>query len=96
MSGSCCHCSGVAIVEIVIYHPDGQTRRGSCVSHSVKSFLLVLNIYTRARARFFTGDSDLLTDVKAFDECMKMYSEGHTQAAIRKFCENVCVHLSGF
>ena len=25
MSGSYCHCSGIAIIEIVIYRPDGQT-----------------------------------------------------------------------
>ncbi|PPQ64076.1 hypothetical protein CVT24_008889 [Panaeolus cyanescens] len=40
-----------------------------------------------ARERFATGDSDLLTDVNAFDECMKMHSEEKSNSAIRAFCE---------
>ncbi|KAF9486472.1 P-loop containing nucleoside triphosphate hydrolase protein [Pholiota conissans] len=40
-----------------------------------------------ARARFATGDSDILTDVKAYDECTKMREAGQSQSAIRSFCE---------
>ncbi|KAJ3514021.1 hypothetical protein NLJ89_g2611 [Agrocybe chaxingu] len=39
------------------------------------------------RARFAHGDSDLLTDAKAFDECMQMRKDGKSPAAIRSFCE---------
>ncbi|KAH9486308.1 Putative DEAH-box ATP-dependent helicase [Psilocybe cubensis] len=38
-----------------------------------------------ARARFLYGDSDLLTDVNAFDECMKLRAEGKSQSTIRAF-----------
>ncbi|KAF4611691.1 hypothetical protein D9613_004209 [Agrocybe pediades] len=40
-----------------------------------------------ARARFLTADSDLLTDVNAFDTCTKMRVEGKSQSTIRSFCE---------
>ncbi|OSX67177.1 hypothetical protein POSPLADRAFT_1128023 [Postia placenta MAD-698-R-SB12] len=42
---------------------------------------------TRARARFATGNSDLLTDAHAYDECMRLRSEGKSQGALRAFCE---------
>ncbi|KAK7058527.1 putative ATP-dependent RNA helicase ucp12 [Paramarasmius palmivorus] len=40
-----------------------------------------------ARARFGTGNSDLLTDAHAYDECMKLSQEGKSQAAIKKYCD---------
>ncbi|KAM5535888.1 hypothetical protein V8D89_010506 [Ganoderma adspersum] len=40
-----------------------------------------------ARARFATGNSDLLTDVKAYEECLILRSKGESQGAIRAFCE---------
>ncbi|KAH9948231.1 P-loop containing nucleoside triphosphate hydrolase protein [Amylocystis lapponica] len=42
---------------------------------------------SRARARFLKGNSDLLTDINAYAECMRMRSEGKSQSAIRAFCE---------
>lgn len=42
---------------------------------------------TRARARFATANSDLLTDAHAYDECMRLRSEGKSQGALRAFCE---------
>ncbi|ESK92682.1 dead deah box [Moniliophthora roreri MCA 2997] len=42
---------------------------------------------TKARARFATGNSDLLTDAYAYDECMKLSQEGKSQGSIRQFCE---------
>ena len=43
----------------------------------------------RARARFATGDSDLLTDIHAYDEYARLHSEGKSQSAIKAFCEEV-------
>ena len=41
----------------------------------------------RARARFATGNSDLLTDAKAYEECLSLRNKGESQGAIRAFCE---------
>ena len=41
----------------------------------------------RARYSYATGNSDLLTDICVFDECMKLQAEGASKA--RKFCEAV-------
>ncbi|KAF8625176.1 hypothetical protein AX15_005488 [Amanita polypyramis BW_CC] len=41
----------------------------------------------RARARFAAAGSDLLTDVNAYDQCMRLRSRGESQSAINKFCE---------
>ncbi|KAJ6520085.1 P-loop containing nucleoside triphosphate hydrolase protein [Mycena sanguinolenta] len=42
---------------------------------------------SQARARFATAGSDLLTDLNAYDSCIKMRAEGKSQSAIRAFCE---------
>ncbi|EPT05932.1 hypothetical protein FOMPIDRAFT_1026812 [Fomitopsis schrenkii] len=42
---------------------------------------------TQARARFATGNSDLLTDMHAYDECCRLRDEGKSQSSIRAFCE---------
>ncbi|GBE77256.1 Putative DEAH-box ATP-dependent helicase [Sparassis crispa] len=42
---------------------------------------------SRARARFARGNSDLLTDMTAYDECMRLRSVGKSQSALRSFCE---------
>ncbi|CAA7264809.1 unnamed protein product [Cyclocybe aegerita] len=47
-----------------------------------------------ARARFAHGDSDLLTDAKAFDECMQMRKDSKSSAAIRSFCEENFISAS--
>ncbi|KAF8910089.1 P-loop containing nucleoside triphosphate hydrolase protein [Gymnopilus junonius] len=47
-----------------------------------------------ARARFLTGDSDLLTDVNAFDQVMKMRSDRNSQSAIRLFCEDNYISMA--
>ncbi|KIM88927.1 hypothetical protein PILCRDRAFT_813926 [Piloderma croceum F 1598] len=44
-----------------------------------------------ARARFATGNSDLLTDLKAYDECVRLRSQGKPPSTIKTFCEEVCV-----
>ncbi|KAJ6503274.1 P-loop containing nucleoside triphosphate hydrolase protein [Mycena vitilis] len=41
----------------------------------------------KARARFATAGSDLLTDLGAYDACVKMRSEGKSHGAVRTFCE---------
>ncbi|KAI1793062.1 P-loop containing nucleoside triphosphate hydrolase protein [Ganoderma leucocontextum] len=41
----------------------------------------------QARARFATGNSDLLTDVNAYEECLSRRNKGESQSAIRAFCE---------
>ena len=43
----------------------------------------------QARARFNSENSDLLTDVAAYDECLKLRTEGASQSAIKAFCEQV-------
>ncbi|KAF7981091.1 hypothetical protein HWV62_34789 [Athelia sp. TMB] len=40
-----------------------------------------------ARAKFSTDNSDLLTDLKAYDECARIRSEGGSHGAVRTFCE---------
>ncbi|KAF9531893.1 P-loop containing nucleoside triphosphate hydrolase protein [Crepidotus variabilis] len=47
-----------------------------------------------ARAKFVTGDSDLLTDVKAFDECYAMQQNSQPQGNIRRFCEENFISMS--
>ncbi|KAF7337468.1 p-loop containing nucleoside triphosphate hydrolase protein [Mycena sanguinolenta] len=42
---------------------------------------------SQARARFATAGSDLLTDLNAYDTCIKMRADGKSQSAIRAFCE---------
>lgn len=51
-----------------------------------KSSLLIRN---RARARFATGNSDLLTDAKAYEEVMRLRSNGQPQSSLRTFCDTV-------
>lgn len=41
------------------------------------------------RAKFATAGSDLLTDVKAFDACAKLRSEGGSNSILNTFCEEV-------
>jgi hypothetical protein len=41
----------------------------------------------RARSMFYTGRSDLLSDVKAFDACLAARNEGHS--SLRNFAEDV-------
>ncbi|KAK7064008.1 dead deah box [Favolaschia claudopus] len=41
----------------------------------------------RARCRFATAGSDLLTDLKAYDACVQLREEGKSQGAVRAFCE---------
>ncbi|KAI0828826.1 P-loop containing nucleoside triphosphate hydrolase protein [Trametes gibbosa] len=41
----------------------------------------------QARARFATGNSDLLTDANAYEECLALRSKGGNNSAIRAFCE---------
>ncbi|CAK5280316.1 unnamed protein product [Mycena citricolor] len=42
----------------------------------------------QARSRFSTAGSDLLTDLQAYNACMKLREDGKGQAAIRDFCED--------
>jgi hypothetical protein len=44
----------------------------------------------RAKLLFDTDHSDLLTDVNAYNKCMRLRSEGKSQSALRSFCEEVC------
>lgn len=46
----------------------------------------------RARARFATASSDLLTDANAYEECVKVRIEKN-ESALRKFCENVSLFV---
>ena len=46
-------------------------------------------LWRRARERFATGDSDLLTDLYAYDECARLRAEGKPQRTIKAFCEDV-------
>ncbi|KIJ66186.1 hypothetical protein HYDPIDRAFT_174355 [Hydnomerulius pinastri MD-312] len=41
----------------------------------------------QAKLRFDMDNSDLLTDVNAYNECMRLRSEGKAQSALRNFCE---------
>ncbi|KAH8094722.1 P-loop containing nucleoside triphosphate hydrolase protein [Cristinia sonorae] len=49
---------------------------------------------SRARERFTDGNSDLLTDVAAYNECLRRNSEGASQSAIRTFCEENFISAS--
>ncbi|KAI0713143.1 P-loop containing nucleoside triphosphate hydrolase protein [Cerioporus squamosus] len=48
----------------------------------------------QARARFATGNSDLLTDTKAYDECARLRTEGKSASAIKAFCEQNFISIS--
>jgi hypothetical protein len=41
------------------------------------------------RAKFATAGSDLLTDVRAFDACVKLRAGGGSYSALNTFCEEV-------
>ncbi|KIJ21992.1 hypothetical protein PAXINDRAFT_159969 [Paxillus involutus ATCC 200175] len=41
----------------------------------------------QAKLLFDTDHSDLLTDVNAYNKCMRLRSEGKSQSALRSFCE---------
>ncbi|PCH34268.1 nucleoside triphosphate hydrolase protein [Wolfiporia cocos MD-104 SS10] len=41
----------------------------------------------RARSCFARGNSDLLTDMHAYEECSRLRNEGKSQSAIKSFCE---------
>ncbi|KAF9015717.1 P-loop containing nucleoside triphosphate hydrolase protein [Cyathus striatus] len=43
---------------------------------------------SRARIRFSSGNSDLLTDLRAYEECMRLRAEGHSQSSMKIFCED--------
>ena len=43
----------------------------------------------QARAQFNTANSDLLTDVNAYDAVLQLRTDGASQSAIRAFCEQV-------
>ncbi|TCD63345.1 hypothetical protein EIP91_005646 [Steccherinum ochraceum] len=70
------------------------------VAASVSSKPLFLNPMdkreeaSRARERFMDGNSDLLTDVNAYNECLRRRSEGASQGAIRSFCEENFISAS--
>lgn len=49
----------------------------------------ISDILSRARARFSTSRSDLLTDLSAYDACVKLQNEGASSGVIRNFCEDV-------
>lgn len=75
--------------------PLGQENRGLTVRLLTLSLLrFCLTSPNRARARFATEASDLLTDVKAYDECARLRADGKP-GAIRAFCEDVG-HLVSF
>lgn len=48
----------------------------------------------RARSRFSNAASDLLTDLKAYDACALLRSEGKPHNAIKTFCEENFISLS--
>ena len=58
------------------------------VIHSMSFAILMLHRF-RARARFMTGNSDLLTVLEAYDESMRLRVEGKSQGVIKTFCEEV-------
>ncbi|KAK0481842.1 P-loop containing nucleoside triphosphate hydrolase protein [Armillaria novae-zelandiae] len=47
-----------------------------------------------ARARFSEGTSDLLTDLKAYDECMRLQAERKSSGEMRRFCEENFISAS--
>lgn len=49
---------------------------------------------TARRAKFAASGSDLLTDVKAFDACAKLRSEGGSKSALNSFCEENFISAS--
>ncbi|CCL98140.1 uncharacterized protein FIBRA_00134 [Fibroporia radiculosa] len=49
---------------------------------------------TRARAHFATGNSDLLTDLHAYDECMRLRAEGKPNNVIKRFCDENFISAS--
>jgi len=94
--GTIFRCLGpiVTVVALLSSKPlflNPMERRDEARAYVVSQLVGVFFSYhvVSARQRFFAADSDLLTDVKAFDECVRMFSEGQTQKNIRSFCEDV-------
>jgi len=50
---------------------------------------VLINVFFSRRAKFATAGSDLLTDVRAFDACAKIRSEGGPNSTLNAFCEEV-------
>ncbi|KAI0368891.1 P-loop containing nucleoside triphosphate hydrolase protein [Pilatotrama ljubarskyi] len=48
----------------------------------------------QARAKFATGNSDLLTDANAYDGCVALRNKGAPHSAIRAFCEQNFISAS--
>ncbi|TBU62530.1 P-loop containing nucleoside triphosphate hydrolase protein [Dichomitus squalens] len=48
----------------------------------------------QARARFATDNSDLLTDVNAYEECVNLRNKGESPGIIRVFCEQNFISIS--
>ncbi|KAF9469778.1 P-loop containing nucleoside triphosphate hydrolase protein [Collybia nuda] len=42
----------------------------------------------KAKARFSVAGSDLLTDLRAYDDCARLHSQGKSHGEIRRFCED--------
>lgn len=47
----------------------------------------------RARLRFDKHNSDLLTDIHAYNECMRLRSENESRGTLKRFCEEASVTL---
>lgn len=59
----------------------------------VLAFTSAHALVLRARLRFDKHNSDLLTDVQAYNECMRLRSDDESRGSLRSFCEEVSITL---
>jgi len=91
LSGTYTHSSRLPFIQATLFEPDGEARRIHCVGELSKVDYLCPDgpFFFSRRAKFATAGSDLLTDVKAFEACIKLRSEGGTYSALNTFFEEV-------
>lgn len=77
--------------KTTIHFPHGGARRSDEVKYRRNAYLIILTLSYRKRNKFMVMSSDLLTDVNAYDECMKVFTSGK-DSALRSYCENVSTH----
>lgn len=91
MFGSHPYRCSLLVFQASVYQPDGQTRRGIKVRpiFSMEEDSRFNYCFARARAELMTASSDLLTDVRAYDECVGLRAAGKSQGAVKMFCDDV-------
>jgi hypothetical protein len=79
------------VIQTFVCQPHGQKKGSLDVGRNTHECAQAQFSPISARARFATGNSDLLTEMKAFNECVRLRAERKPQSAVKNFCEEVRV-----